>query len=87
VIGSTGRTAGTSCERRKACPSRVAPTHPAVEALCAIMLSQSAFLGIGVGSSAKTTGFDPDSVFLNGARRPMKMGTIASQWRYDATAD
>jgi len=31
VIGSTGRTAGTNCERRKACPSRVAPTHPALK--------------------------------------------------------
>jgi hypothetical protein len=67
VIGSTGRTAGTSCERRKACPSRVAPTYPAVEALCGIMLSLSAFLGIGVWSSAKTTGFGGDSVFRSGA--------------------
>ncbi len=87
MIGSTGRTAGTSCERRKACPSRVAPTHPAVEALCAIMLSQYAFLGIGVGSSAKTTGFGGDSVFRSGAPRPMKMGTTASPYRYDAAAD
>ncbi len=85
MIGSTGRTAGTSYERRKACcPSRVAPTYPAVEALCGIMLSLSAFLGIGVWSSAKTTGFGGDSVFRSGAPRPMKMGTIASPWRYDA---
>jgi len=88
VIGSTGRTAGTSYERRKACcPSRVAPTYPAVEALCAIMLSLSAFLGIGVGSSAKTAGFGGDSVLRSGAPRPMKMGTIASPWRYEAAAD
>jgi hypothetical protein len=85
VIGSTGRTAGTSYERRKACcPSRVAPTYPAVEALCAIMLSLSAFLGIGVGSSAKTTGFGGDSVLRSGAPRRMKMGTTRSLWRYDA---
>src|SRR5437660_643344 len=32
----------------------VAPTYPAVEAMCAIMLSLFAFPGIGVGSSAKT---------------------------------
>jgi hypothetical protein len=87
VIGSTGRTAGTSYERRKACcPSRVAPTYPAVEALCAIMLSLSTFLGIGVGSSVKTTDFGGDSVFRSGAPRPTKMGTIASPWRYDAAA-
>ena len=87
MIGSTGRTAGTSYERRKACcPSRVAPTYPAVEALCAIMLSLSAFLGIGVGSSAKTAGFGGDSVLRSGAPRPMKMGTTASPWRYDAAA-
>jgi hypothetical protein len=48
------------------------------------MLSLSAFLGIGVWSSAKTTGFGGDSVFRSGAPRPMKMGTIASPWRYDA---
>jgi len=68
VIGSTGRTAGTSYERRKACcPSRVAPTYPAVKALCAIMLSLSPFLGICAGSSAKTTGFGGDSIFRSGA--------------------
>jgi hypothetical protein len=47
------------------------------------MLSLSSFLGIGVGSSAKTTGFGANSVFRSGAPRPMKMGTIASPWRYD----
>jgi hypothetical protein len=31
------------------------------------MLSLSAFLGIGVWSSAKTTGFGGDSVFRSGA--------------------
>ena len=82
MIGSTGRTAGTSYERRKACcPSRVAPTYPAVEALCGIMLSLSAFLGIGVWSSAKTTGFGGDSVFRSGA--PEEIRTAAPDARKD----
>jgi hypothetical protein len=37
----------------------------------------------GLGKSAA---FGADSVFWSGAPRPMKMGTIASPWRYDATA-
>jgi len=34
----------------------------------------------------KSAAFGADSVFQSGAPRPMKMGTIASPWRYDAAA-
>jgi hypothetical protein len=36
---------------------------------------------------AKTAAFGANSVFRSGAPRPMKMGTTASPWRYDAAAD
>jgi hypothetical protein len=36
---------------------------------------------------ARAADFGVDGVFRSGAPRPMKMGTIASPWRYDAIID
>jgi hypothetical protein len=33
--------------------------------------------------SEESAAFGADSVYRNGAPRPMKMGNIASPWRYD----
>jgi hypothetical protein len=42
--------------------------------------------GCGTVNPPSTPGSDIAQNLENGAPRPMKMGTIASPWRYDAAA-
>jgi uncharacterized protein (DUF433 family) len=44
----------------------------------------AAISGSGIRPSVRTAVFGGDGVYQSGAPRSMKMGTIASPWRYDA---